>query len=112
MCLTRILAACFAVAISLCSFDAEAQSQRRSAAPPAQKCLRALDGSCTNPDIAEVTRLRGTIISSVRVSYFGTPAGTVGGPFIPFERLFQDNEILFGLPTSSCIVCGGTVRSK
>jgi hypothetical protein len=43
------------------------------------------------------------ILSSQRVSYFGTPAGTVGGQFIPFERLFRDDPLLFGLPTVTSI---------
>ncbi len=43
------------------------------------------------------------ILSTQRVSYFGTPAGTVGGQFIPFERLFRDDPVLFGLPTFSSI---------
>jgi hypothetical protein len=43
------------------------------------------------------------ILSTQRVSYFGTPAGTVGGQFIPFERLFWDYPILFGLPTVTTI---------
>jgi hypothetical protein len=43
------------------------------------------------------------ILSTQRVSYFGTPAGTVGGQFIPFERLFRDDPVLFGLPTFTSI---------
>lgn len=61
--------------------------------------LRALDGSCANPVAVETARRRAMILSSQRVSYFGTPAGTVGDQFIPFERLFRDNPLLFGLPT-------------
>lgn len=64
-----------------------------------QKCLRALNGACTNATSVEAARLRAVIIPAVRVSYFGTPAGTIGGDYIPFERLFQDNPLLFGLPT-------------
>lgn len=64
-----------------------------------QKCLRALNGACTNPAAVEAVRLRAEIIPAVRVSYLGTPAGTIGGDYIPFERLFQDNPALFGLPT-------------
>lgn len=107
MSLSRVSVACFALAIALSAGTAEAQSQRRvaAAAPPAQKCLKALDGSCTNPDMVEAARLRAVVLSSERVSYFGTPAGAIGGPFISFERLFQDNVILFGLPTSTCIAC-------
>ncbi len=104
----RLIAACFALALVV-PVAAQAQLARRTAiaAPtqPVQKCLKALDGSCTNPDMVEAARLRAVVLSSERVSYFGTPAGTIGGPFISFERLFQDNVILFGLPTSTCITC-------
>jgi hypothetical protein len=64
-----------------------------------QKCLRALNGACTNPISVEAARLRAIIIPAVRLSYLGTPAGTIGGDYITFERLFQDNPVLFGLPT-------------
>jgi hypothetical protein len=66
-----------------------------------QRCpgLRALDGSCANIALVEIARRRAMILSSQRISYFGTPAGTVGGQFIPFERLFRDDPLLFGLPT-------------
>jgi hypothetical protein len=71
----------------------------------AQRCpgLRALDGSCANVAVVEIARRRAMILSSQRVSYFGTPAGTVGGQFIPFERLFRDDPLLFGLPTVTSI---------
>ena len=32
----------------------------------------------------------------------GTPAGTIGGSYIPFERLFRDNPVVFGLPLDAC----------
>jgi hypothetical protein len=116
----------------LAASDANAQSRTRTAAtqtqfppyklqpvtlvpqthmPPVQKCLKALDGSCVKTEIAEATRQRAAIISSVRVSYYGTPQGSIGGPYIPFERLFQDNDVLFGLPTYTCAACV-TFRSK
>jgi hypothetical protein len=79
--------------------------------PPVQKCLRALDGSCVKTDVAEATRQRAAILSTVRVSYWGTPQGSIGGPYIPFERLFQDNDVLWGLPTAVCAACI-TFRSK
>ena len=56
-------------------------------------------------------RKRAAIIPSVRVSYFGTPQGSIGGQYIPFERLFQDNDVLFGLPTVVCAACA-TLRTK
>jgi len=77
-----------------------------------QKCLRALNGACTNPLSVESARLRAEIIPAVRVSYFGTPAGTIGGSYIPFERLFQDNALLFGLPTFTATFPCCVVRSK
>lgn len=77
-----------------------------------QKCLRALNGACTNPISVEQARLRAEIIPAVRVSYLGTPAGTVGGAYIPFERLFQDNPLVFGLPTFTLTTVCCVVRSK
>ena len=107
-----IVTAGLAAALFLCSSAANAQSSTRTtAAQPPQKCLKALDGSCTRPEIVEATRQRAAIIPAVRVSYFGTPQGSIGGPFIPFERLFQDNDTLFGLPTAVCAACV-TYRSK
>jgi hypothetical protein len=82
------------------------------AAQVEQKCLRALNGTCTNPLSVESARLRAEIIPAVRVSYFGTPAGTVGGSYIPFERLFQDNPLLFGLPTFTATFPCCITRSK
>ena len=78
----------------------------------APKCLRALDGSCTDPRAVEAVRLRAEIIPAVRLSYFGTPAGTIGGAYIPFERLFQDNALLFGLQTNVTVQACCTTRTK
>jgi hypothetical protein len=125
-----ILTLGFAAALLIASDAANAQSRTRTAAnqfppyklqpetilpqtqlPPVQKCLKALDGSCVKTEIAEATRQRAAILSSVRVSYWGTPQGSIGGPYIPFERLFQDNDVLWGLPTATCAACA-TFRSK
>src|SRR5262245_52415259 len=108
-----ILTLGFVAALIVSSDAANAQSRTRTAAAPqpAQKCLKALDGSCVKTEIVEATRLRAVIFPSVRVSYYGSPAGAIGGPFIPFERLFQDNETLFGLPTYTRTACV-TYRSK
>jgi hypothetical protein len=104
-----------AAALLISADAANAQSRARTAAvqpaQSAQPCLKALDGSCVKGYIVEATRQRAAIISSVRVSYYGTPQGSIGGPYIPFERLFQDNDILFGLPTFQCAACV-TFRSK
>ena len=77
-----------------------------------EKCLRALNGACTNPVVVQEAQLRAVVIPAVRVSYFGTPAGTVGGAYIPFERLFQDNPTIFGLPTNILIQTCCVTRSK
>ena len=75
-----ILTLGFAAALMIAS-DANAQSRTRTAAvQPAQPCLKALDGSCVKGYIVEATRQRAAIIPSVRVSYFGTPQGSIGGP--------------------------------
>jgi hypothetical protein len=109
---TLILSLGFAAALLISADAANAQSRTRTAAAqPAQPCLKALDGSCVKGYIVEATRQRAAIIPAVRVSYFGTPQGSIGGPYIPFERLFQDNDVLFGLPTFQCVACA-TFRSK
>jgi hypothetical protein len=77
-----------------------------------QKCLRALNGTCTDPMAVEQARLRAEIIPAVRLSYLGTPAGTIGGSYITFERLFQDNTLLFGLQTIVTKLPCCTTRSK
>jgi hypothetical protein len=104
-----------ATALLLTPADAQTRRAAARAAPavpttvqiaavePKEKCLRALNGACTNPISVEAVRLRAMIIPAVRVSYFGTPAGTVGGDYIPFERFFQDNPIVFGLPTFTLV---------
>jgi hypothetical protein len=115
----RLLAAASAIAalaaVSSLS-PADAQTRRAAAQPkppppaavqvaavPQEKCLRALNGACTNPVVVEAVRLRAMIIPAVTVSYFGTPAGSIGGDYIPFERFFQDNPIVFGLPTFTLV---------
>ena len=72
------------------------------------KCpgLRALNGQCANPLTVADAQSRAMIVSTVRVSYYGTPIGDIGGPFIPFDKQFQNsptnlNSLVFGLPTYS-----------
>jgi hypothetical protein len=130
MSLVRILAVALTIGFSvgLLAAPAEAQTKRTDTrsgpkvqpkpAVPAQvaqveqKCLRALNGACTNPIAVRAVTLRAEIIPAVRVSYLGTPAGTIGGPYIPFERFFQDNPLVFGLPTFVFVQPCCTVRSK
>jgi hypothetical protein len=115
-----LIAAGFAVIVACAALPADAQAQGRPRAQaaaqiqaqPEQKCLRAFDGSCTNPDMVEAARLRAIIVPSVRVSYYGTPAGTIGGNYIPFERLFRDNAVLFGLPVSTFTCCNVIQRTQ
>ena len=117
----RLIAAGFALIVAFMAAPLDAQAQRARAparaepqaqAQPGEKCLRALDGSCTNPAMVEAARLRAIIIPTVRVSYYGTPAGTVGGKYITFERLFQDNPTVFGLPTNTFFCCSTFNRTK
>lgn len=79
-----------------------------SAGFAAPKCpgLRALNGECANPLVVGDAESRAMTVSTARLSYFGTPMGDIGGPFIPFNKQFQDspsrlNEITNGLPTYS-----------
>jgi hypothetical protein len=122
------LASVIAASVVLLALPAAAQNKRISSqatpavqAKPAaavqvatieQKCLRALNGACTNPAAVEAARQRAMIIPAVRVSYLGTPAGTVGGSFIPYERFYQDNPLVFGLPTFVFVQTCCTIRSK
>jgi hypothetical protein len=122
---TRLLAVGSAIVALVAVSPAEAQTRRAApeakpplqaqvqvAAAPKEKCLRALNGACTNPVVVEEARLRAFIIPEEQVSYFGTPAGTIGGAYIPFERLFQDNPTLFGLPTNILVQPCCVTRSK
>jgi hypothetical protein len=105
------------VAQSMPQVEAKPQVQAKPAAGPRvalveQKCLRAANGNCTDPSVVQNVRLRAQIIPSVRVSYLGTPAGTIGGRYIPFERLYQDNQLAFGLRTFTFVQPCCTTRSK
>jgi hypothetical protein len=100
----NVISGSFALLLLLLSAPVDCQAQPPLRDPAATgkvaPCLRALDGKCTNPAVVEQARLRAIIIPTVRVSYYGTPAGTVGGSYIRFERFFQDNPQVFGLPTN------------
>lgn len=122
----RLLAAAvaFSVLPALLAAPADAQTRQptpqarpaAAAATPAaapasapavqQRCLRALNGACTNAASVEDVRLRAMVIPAAQVSYLGTPAGSIGGSYIPYERFFQDNPQLYGLPTSTIILYG------
>ncbi len=88
------------------------QVQPNQVVLPKENCLRALNGACTNPIVVEAARLRAIIMPTVRVSYLGTPMGTVGGRYITFERIFQDNPMVFGLPTNVLVQACCITRSK
>ncbi len=109
-----LLSAALLIGLALGMTAAFAQSPRLTApqARAPEKCLRALDGTCARPVLVEAARRRAIIIPAVRVSYYGTPAGTVGGAYIPFERLFQDDPVRFGLPTNIYITPCCITRSK
>ena len=79
--------------------------------------VKAADGSCADPRLVEMANRRAAIVSSQFTSYLGTPQGSVGMPFIPQERLFRDDTVLFGLPTNKSTIIsdtggGTTTRSK
>lgn len=100
----RALLALFALAVAITpALMSEASAQARRTQPVVMakqepRCLRAFDGKCTKPAVVEAARLRAIIFPSIRVSYYGTPAGTIpGGSGI--ERFFRDNPVVFGLPT-------------
>lgn len=106
--ISRLGIAALAFAGMLVSASAQTAMPPRGAIlptqPVTQKCLKALNGACTNPVVVEVARQRAQIIPAVTVSYFGTPAGSIGGDYIPFERFFRDNAVVFGLPIASVFV--------
>jgi hypothetical protein len=83
------------------------------AASAETKCpgLRALNGQCANVLTVADAQSRAMIVSTVRVSYFGTPIGDIGGPFIPFDKQFQNNpnslnSLVSGLPTYTFLTPG------
>lgn len=90
------LAAMLLVAPGVASSQEKKQSQKK------QVCasIQSLDGGCADVKLVEKAERRASVISSNRASYFGTPMGTVGLPFIPHERLFRDDRVLFGIPIS------------
>ena len=88
-------------------------------ASQAQQCasIKTADGKCADPKLVEMANRRAAIVSSQFTSYLGTPLGSVGMPFVPQERLFRDDTVLFGLPTNKSVtiedVPGTTItRSK
>ena len=92
---------------------AEVVVQRRAALVPAaaplfaqdKACasIKAADGSCVDPGLVATANKRAAIVSSQFTSYLGTPMGSVTTPFIPQERLFRDDQTLYGLPTNTTI---------
>jgi hypothetical protein len=93
---TMLLGTPLAIAVALiCVAPSTALAQARCPS------IQALDGSCADPALVDTVRKRSTIVSSSFGSYFGTPAGTVGSPLIPYERLFRDDVTRFGLPTTT-----------
>jgi hypothetical protein len=75
-------------------------SQEKQPSQAKHKCasIQSLDGQCADDKLVEKAEKRASVISSNQASYFGTPMGTVGLPFIPHERLFRDDRLLFGIP--------------
>ena len=110
--MTRFVGICLLAPLALCT-DAAAQQMTC-------KSIRALDGSCADAVLVDLNSRRSAVISSARTSYVGSPIGTVGAKPIPYERLFQDDPAVFGLPTYSTTFIinfnadfgGGPVPSK
>jgi len=75
--------------------------QKQAPAKLKQECatIRSADGSCADVKLVESAARRASVISSSQASYFGTPMGTVGLSFIPHERIFRDDPVVFGIPT-------------
>ena len=63
------------------------------------KSIKALDGTCADPTLVDINSRRSAVISSARTSYNGSPIGTVGLKPIPYERLYRDDPVVYGLPT-------------
>jgi len=63
------------------------------------KSIKALDGTCADPALVDINSRRSAVISSARTSYNGSPIGTVGLKPIPYERLYRDDPVVYGLPT-------------
>jgi hypothetical protein len=95
-------------ASALVAFSAAAQ----------QRCpsIKAADGKCVDAGMVAAANKRATVVSSGFASYLGTPQGSLGLPFIPHERLFRDDPVVFGLPTNTVVKVIGpnvvTTRSK
>jgi hypothetical protein len=80
----------------------QASQEKQQASQRKQSCasIRSLDGRCVDATLLEKAERRAGVISSNQASYSGTPLGTVGLRFIPHERLFRDDPVLFGIPSS------------
>ena len=95
-------------ALALVALSAGAQQQCPS--------IKAADGKCVDAGMVAAANKRATVVSSGFASYLGTPQGTLGLPFIPYERLFRDDPVVFGLPTNTDVKVIGngivTTRSK
>lgn len=92
----RILSA-LALLVALAAATAPASAQQKAKTCPS---IKAADGSCVDPGLVATANKRAAIVSSQFTSYLGTPMGSVGQPFIPQERLFRDDQTLYGLPTN------------
>ncbi len=88
-----VLALCAALAAAaLLPLDA-------SAAPKAPcKGLRAADGSCASKALVNRSQNRSTVGSSERSSYYGSPAGQLGDPYIKPQTAYRQNRQQYGLP--------------
>lgn len=97
----RFLGLCLLASVALCTGAAAQQTTCKS--------IRALDGTCADAALVDINSRRSAVISSARTSYSGSPIGTVGQGPIPYERLFQDDPAVYGLPTYKTTIGFSTV---
>jgi hypothetical protein len=94
------------VLLSVGLMPASSQEQRKCAS------IQSADGRCVDPALVDAANKRASIVSSGFASYVGTPIGSVGLPFIPHERLYRDDPVVFGLPTNTEVTIVDTIDAK
>ena len=99
--MTKFVGLCLLASLALCTGAAAQQT--------ACKSMKALDGTCADAGLVDINSRRSAVIASARTSYNGSPIGTVGLRPIPYERLFRDDPVVYGLPTYSTTSSVSTV---
>jgi hypothetical protein len=94
---------CHWIALFLITETANAQQVKQPQNCPS---LRALDGSCADAGVVAQSQHRSISLSTVRTSYAGS-AGEAQS-VQPVNRFFQENPLVFGLPTVTTSALDGT----